>query len=183
MKTKLILSTVLLVMFAACAYADTTYTYTGQPFTDSYTINELTDETGPPFITGSVTGSFTLGQPLAPNLTNYKFDMETSFFDVGDVGPTLIDAIPLQPSVVSTDSFGNITDWSFALQGSSTFFFSNGCRYHATLFFSPISFSVASSSIPGTWTTTITPEPSTVLLLGTGLLGVVARRLRQKQLA
>ncbi len=92
--------------------ASTTYNITGNPFT-SFTgaVSCL------PFC--NVLGSFTLAQPLAPNLSGVTI-VPTSFsFSVGTSNLTQANATSASFGSISTDPSGNITAWSLSLSNTS----------------------------------------------------------------
>lgn len=67
---------------APFARADTTYTYTGNPFTAFFAL-DTTAPACPP--TCMITGSFTVAQPLAANLSSYSFTPEAFSFTDGNI--------------------------------------------------------------------------------------------------
>ncbi len=157
----------------ASAHADTTYTYTGQPFA---TVNTSTPPGVPPGYTTSdfVTGSFTTATPLGDNLNDASVTPAT--FSFTDGVNTFDNTMSFVESsfFVSTNAVGTLTAWkiqtisdanyieiiggpdSFAVPGDSVFADQVGS---------------ASNSVSGTFSPV--PEPGTFALLGTGLLGAV----------
>jgi hypothetical protein len=111
---------VLLIATASVALADTTYTYTGNPFTDFSGIYPLSG-------TSNVSGSFTVAQALAPNLfdaqvtpTTWGFTDGHFFWGPGDYLDANGDGKPnglvgTGAFVITTDSNGNITNWGISL--------------------------------------------------------------------
>jgi hypothetical protein len=98
--------------------ADTTYTYTGNPFTDFTGTYSCFMGNGQSFGPCKIFGSFTVSQPLAANLfdfhitpTNWLFSDESIGWDPNGAA---FGFEPLTNSafVVSTDSSGNITNWA-----------------------------------------------------------------------
>jgi hypothetical protein len=214
----LMLATVaFLIATASVAHADTTYTYTGNPFTDFTGIYPLSG-------TSNVSGSFTVAQALAPNLfdaqvapTTWDFTDGHFVWAPGDYLDANGDGKPnglvgTGAFVITTDSNGNITNWGISLHVEGPVTLSSLCNNSTgtidyTLFtnngedFSIDSFSgtpptscfngddADNAGMPGTWAMTTSgggggggggtgvPEPSSVLLLAAGLLGLVFRRV------
>src|ERR1700730_15835807 len=155
---------------APSVFADTTYTYTGNAF------DVFTGSATCPAIC-SVSGSFSVSSPIMTSSDSSTAPLLPTIFSFTD-GNTIL--TPGNASSVtfdvSTDKFGNIKEWSINLQGISgveilTEF--TGSAFEAT----DLSFSSSGEGFlqgnRGTWVTT-TPEPSTFLLLGLGLLAVLA---------
>jgi hypothetical protein len=143
----------------------TTYTYAGNPFTAG---------------SGAVSGSFTVGSPLGDNLSFVTITPTSYSFTDGLV--TLASGNPLITSddftAFSTDSNGNITSWAIAIgtEDNNTFL-----RTTANVGGNPV-FDEGlpggtNGNDPGTWSSdfapSAVPEPSGLVLLGTGVLGVV----------
>jgi len=171
--------------------ADTVYTFVGSPFTVA----------SAPFTTlDSVTGSFTVSAPLAPNQVTSVTPSQFSFSDglyTFNSTSTAPWSYPSTWVLVGTDSSGDITGWLIsltALDGKNQLITDNlfgnlseGC---VTSCSSDIGIRQSVGTLegfntgePGVWSSTTTdsspsatPEPSTLLLLGSGLLGLAALR-------
>ncbi len=166
---------------APSALADSaTYTYSGQPFAPAFTsgVDSCTSGVGE----CSLSGSLTLASPLPPNLLHYTTVAPLSF--------SFTDGVHILDNTDSTGFFrfetgpeGQIVAWQF---------FIGSCQPGSTELSSIYQRNAAADnntetcgSVPGegtfiiggaqtfvqpsgTWT--ITPEPTSLLLLGTGLL-------------
>ncbi len=203
-RKKYLFGAVVLIFLAALGAgpvsADTIYFYTGNPF------NTFFGSAGPGFPCAGcgISGSFTLAQPLAPNLSNSSFTPLSFTFtnsnnNVAGVTLTQATAVSFVFSNFGTDSTGAIIGWRISVFGPT--FVSPGGFLGSWNFItcsnaaaasacgpgaadattlagaSPASVAVVRNQ-PGTWTstTTATPEPGTLLLLGTGLAGLLTRR-------
>jgi PEP-CTERM motif len=166
------------------ALADTMYTYTGNPFTSG--------SSGPPdapFTTSdSVSGWFTIAAPLAANLaigsitpTAYSFSNGVETFTNGE-------PFSLFTFVVGTDATGAINEWGIEVNGIEAqheFLTISSPMQTTDLGTLPPPNDVSNELIgqnfndPGTWVSdapppsTVTPEPSSLILLGSGALGLV----------
>jgi hypothetical protein len=178
----LLLGCAALLSFSATVNAAvTTYTYTGSSFTSAtspYTTND------------SVTGSITLANALASNLTNFTTVVPTSFSFSAGVS-TLTNATPNVGSLFAfkTDAFGDISQWQIAIFTGSVFQFSIGTT-NAPSLFTPTDQIIVNGgntafgqiqNSPGTWAVTSVPEPESyaMFLAGLGLMGGIARRRQQ----
>lgn len=136
--------------------------------------------------TMSVTGSFTLGSFLAPNLSNQDITASVLSFSFNDGRQTFTEASGLGviAFVVSTSGSGDLTEWFIDLGTSSgqprnTISTVNRgvvVRDRGEQIFTLLARDTGQvSGSPGVWT--VVPEPGTAILLGLGLvvLGSVRR--------
>ena len=178
-------SALVTVLFAGQASAIATYTYTGNNFTD---IVDSDPPAGTYTTAMSVTGSFTVAAVLAPNLANQDITLSILSFSFSDGRQTFTDttALPEKLFLVSTDAVGSITDWLIVLRTSTVFPFDEVTTHTVAVGVADTGFisvsivlpgdSGGNSNDPGTWT--LVPEPSTVLLLVSGLAALAVRRRR-----
>jgi hypothetical protein len=191
--TLAILAVVALGPCALSAGADTTYTYTGNPF--NVFPPSWSGEACPPVC--GVSGSFTLAAPLPANLYLDLIDLpgtsgadpnihllSTSFSDGGGVWNPENSLIT--NFRISTDQFGVITNWSIAFDLYAYWYnldtLGPGFGVPEDLSFLPGAGGKSSIKFnPGTWSVTDppaqgVPEPSTLLLLSAGASFVFAFR-------
>lgn len=157
------------------------YSYTGNLY------DTIVDNSPPGTYTGDmrVVGSITTSTPLPANLPPTDIGPTASFsFDEGRV--TITEATALVSFLqVATDEFGNIDEWSLIVSIELTpgppstvefaGFMSDQIQGDSASLGGLVSRDMATASTPGTWMTTIVPEPSTVGMLALGLTVLAAR--------
>lgn len=167
-----------LLALIATGRADITYTYQGNAFSSTYGAFDCTPYCG-------ITGSFTVAAPLTPDAA-YYFAPESFSFSGGDVTFTQT-SVSKDDIGVITDSSGQIVGWNMDwYQGNYAMFSSTGpsviCPSGCSVVdvisqFGPDGTTVIAGGFiqnsPGTWssTTSTVPEPSSLMLMGTGVLG------------
>ncbi len=148
------------------AWADTTYTYTGNDFTTAVS----------PFTTSdSVSGSFTVASPFGDDSTYDNFTPISFSFTDGQQAVTNLNA-STQSFDVSTNASGEVDQWNLTVFDSTSFITTQSYASGKVTDFgglADIGYGT-NSNTPGTWMmqTSVTPEPSSLLLLATGLLGL-----------
>jgi len=156
----------LVLMCPVLAHADAIYNYTGQNFT---TVS------GSYATSMSVTGSFTLASPLAPNLS---FDIITPVaFSFSDGVQTFTNSNTLAPVFeVSTDASGHIDLWEVLLFNSPTASLQTLNTPDGQIGDTGIhGLGAGDSFVAGKWSgpAAAVPEPSSLQLLATGVLGLL----------
>lgn len=154
-----VLGLVALASTAVVTKADT-YTYTGSKFSNG----------------NSITGSFTVNGQLGDNLNDSIISAKSfSFSDGWDTISSSI-AGSQQFIDVSTDAYGNITDWTFEFYIDTPSKLAEIESIKGAEDFGGTAFSDERSFNTGTWSDTTTPavpEPASLSLFGTGMLMLV----------
>jgi len=179
------------------AMADSTYTYTGQPY--STTSPNLCDGTYLPVCTSiGVSGTIVLASPLGDNLNDafvtpvmFSFSGGTDAFDL-----TQSSSLAIETFQFSTDANGDIIGWAIQLATSSsnctngplnwvclgTYSNVNGAGDYSAYDYNYGTgnevYGGGNNSVAGSWALVATPEPSSILLLCSGLFAVLITRRR-----
>ena len=177
-KLSVLLAGLATLLFADQASATAIYSYSG---------NNFTSATAPYTTAMRVTATFSLTSELAANLFEVDLIPSVLSFTMAD-GIAVYDVAtsPFSSLVVSTDGAGNLFQWDAVLTDAA---FDGACTrsdvIHVALACNAGPNDAASNSggsasvfSSGTWT--LIPEPSTALLLSSGLLGLAARGRRRK---
>lgn len=183
-----------------CATAGpvTTYTYTGPGFTSWTGTDSSSAET-------NLSGSFTVSSPLGDGLTDATITPTSfSFTDGYSTLTNLNTSGGGDEAVFSiwTNGSGQITAWSYTLIGGSPVVYMESSYISGTLddvTYDPVAgvppaadytneaqVAEESETTPVAWVPSsgaTTPEPTSLLLLSTGLLVLGIMRLRRKQIA
>jgi hypothetical protein len=193
MKALSILVACAILVGATQAHA-TTYTYTG---------NDFTTVTGPYTTSMSVSGSFTVANPLSANTyTDISGIVQSfSFYDGPDTITNLSSDLEILTFLIRTDSFGNISFWDINLRSGFDFTAPGQLspQIRTTALFDQVALwesvpntgpfgglsnlvvgTARNSSSPGTWSET--PLPTALPLFATGLggLGLLGWRRKRK---
>jgi hypothetical protein len=160
-KSSLFLAVFLLFCGKSAFATPVTYTYSGATCTPAC----------------SISGSFTLSAALGDNFAGFINPSSFSFTD-GSLTISSADALTINSFFVTTNASGTITGWNIILEVSPTDFIDASCcagGFAVTVSQNGGSFAALSGN-PGVWSqsssTSTAPEPSSLFLLGTGLLGL-----------
>jgi hypothetical protein len=159
------------------------YTYTGLPFTVI---------SGAPSGVSARTGSFTLSNPLGANFCCVVTPLSYSFTD-GATSMTQANSVFNPQLQINTGTTGALSGWTWFINIYSPNFTSVGAvvafdsqpGFDSSVYFlngGQIGGEAYNRFAIGTWTartTTVTPEPSSLILLGSGLLGMLGAARRK----
>ena len=190
--TAAIVCFLLAAAFPGTASADQTYTYTGNPFT-----NDQGTDTCPPEC--SLSGSFAVSSALGVGLSYVELSPTSYSFTDGNTVWNQSDST-IDGFLMSTNGTGQITNWEIELvlnSGLQPWFFSanNGPNINCVGCFGTVDQTESSDSNSftgiayngndeGTWTVGAVgrvPEPSSILMLGAGILGLLSTTRRRRQ--
>lgn len=186
-----------ILAFAPFARADSTYLYTGQPYNPNPP-SGCGGTYAPVCSSIGVSGSITLASPLGDNL-NDALVTPVAFSLSGGTGAFLLtqsSSLPHEFFQFSTDADGNITYWGIELANNSGP--NSGCLSGASFIclgtynnpngqgdYSAYDYNWGTPEevygggtnfVAGSWTLVATPEPSSIFLFCSGLLGVIGVR-------
>jgi hypothetical protein len=185
----------LCLMLPGSLRADTAYTYTGNPY--NYSDGSYSSQCQ--IITCEITGSLTYAVPIAANTPDYSnlplaFNFSDGITDINNTNGYISEF------ELTTDSTGSITGWVIEIAPNNTTTYPFYSIYTCAVDICGLtgfdgSYEYVSSNVtyqayifndPGPWSSTNTsavPEPTSSVLLGTGLLGLLTWAARNKRCA
>ena len=171
-----------LMMLPLTLKADTLYTYIGNNFNQFSSPHMGTGPNAYYSTANFVEIAFVLSSPLAANLNNVFIDPLTYSFTDGTISTSGPYSSWLAGFAVTTDAAGNIVNWEMGTSspGAATDQYSVESENEpghvsdqgdVLIYFNNYTGEVADD--PGTWTAGPVPEPGSLILVASGLLGAV----------
>jgi hypothetical protein len=175
MKAKLLGLVACMALFGVSHAAATTYTYTG---------NDFTNVTSPFTTSDSISGTLTFATPLGPNLSNQAVTPTSFSFTDGEDTFTNLNATGTLFINFYTNSAGVPTHWYIVIDTANAEMFTNYNHNGNAGDEGAINFTTEAynSQDPGSFSVSTTPLPAALPLFATGLgaMGLLGWRRKRK---